>query len=1407
MLTFQLFAGARRRAVSALVVLFLSCLPAWATPSTTVVISQIYTAGGNSGATYNADYVELFNLSSANVSLNGFAVQYISSTGTSGTVIPLPAGVTLLPGQRYLIQGTPGTVGAPLPSAADYTASGLAAGAAAGRLYLTSSTVALAGTCPSANVVDLVGYGSTAACFEGPKPAPAPSTTLADLRTNPCTDTDNNGADFTTATPSPRNSAAASTPCSTSSTTSLAVSAAVSPSSINNGQTALFTATVTPATGSPTVTVTADLSSIGGSSSSAFHDDGQNGDTSANDNTFSFTEPISSAISMGTYSIVVRASDSALHTASSTVTLTVAPAATLTPIHTIQGSTPGTSAFNGKQVQISGIVTGLKATGFYLQARDSDADSDPNTSEAIYVYTGSGNIPAAAVRGNQLSMTGTVNVYAGSSALFPDVELDNPTGVTLLSTANPLPTAVTLTTSNPSPSGGIYQLYRMQSMRVAVPSLTTTQGSDGTFTETTETYVSNGIFWGIVTGTPRPAREPGLEVLDPLTPTEPATIPRFDDNPETFQVDSLGMTGRPAALDLSSSTLLTNVSGIVDFTGGTQTLLLDADNLPLVTGGTLTSAAPAPASNQVTVGELNMERFYNDIKDTPGAVTITTEAFQRRLKKASLAIRNVFNTPDVLAVEEMENLPTLTSLAQQISADAVAAGKPDPGYMPYLELGTDSSGISVGFLVKPSRINVISAIQFGKTTTYTNSTGAQAVLNDRPPYVLHAGIKRTGGADYPVTIIVNHLRSLNGVTDPTSTGASVRLKREAQAEYLANLIQGYQSAGEHVIVVGDFNAFEFNDGLVDSIGVIKGTPAPANQDVIAGVASLVSPPLQELLPTNVATNTYTYVFKGNAQSITHFLTTGDLSSSVNVMALHLNADFSVTGRNDATTPNRTSDHDGEIGYLTVPALASSLTFSPTSLNFPNVPLGVTSIDLTGLIVTNTGAAPIAFTSIVASTGFTQSNTCGATLAAGATCTLTVSFKPIALGTVTGNITLTDTDTNLTQTIALSGTGVPPPMLTLSAASATFPSTIVGLTSAAQTFTATNTGTSPISLIKVSASAGFTQTNTCGGIIAAAGTCALSVTFAPTAAGPMTGSVIFTDSATPSPQTLTLSGTGIAATPTITLAGSTSTAVAGATVTFTATLAGNSSTSPSGQVQFQDAGKTIGSVGIISMANPYTALVTFPTSALAAGTHTITAVYSGDTLYPSITSSAVMVTVSPAPAADFSITLSNSILSLTHAAPTQSSTVTFTPLNGFNAPVTFTCSGRPAYSTCTVTPASLSANGTTTLTVTAYTATASLAPSPILHTSQIVLALLGLPFLLAGSRQRKLLGILSRSQARTLALLIALATLGILSGCGGSATPQPTPTPTPTTPSGTSTLTLTATSGGITHTAAVTVQVQ
>ncbi len=196
---------------------------------------------------------------------------------------------------------------------------------------------------------------------------------------------------------------------------------------------------------------------------------------------------------------------------------------------------------------------------------------------------------------------------------------------------------------------------------------------------------------------------------------------------------------------------------------------------------------------------------------------LTPDAVNLRLQKASLTVRHVLRSPDILGVVEVENLSILQRLAARINADAVAQGEDDPMYVAYLEEGNDIGGIDSGFLVKSSRVDVLSVEQVGKDATYTppgQSPGAPLpLLNDRPPLVLQAAVHGPIATPFPVTVIVNHLRSLSGIDG--ADGDRIRAKRRAQAEFLASLIQSRQ-ATERVISVGDYNAFAFNDGFVDS---------------------------------------------------------------------------------------------------------------------------------------------------------------------------------------------------------------------------------------------------------------------------------------------------------------------------------------------------------------------------------------------------------------------------------------------------------------------------------------------------------------------------------------------------------------------------------------------------------------
>lgn len=169
-----------------------------------VLISQIYGAGGNTGAVYNADYVELFNRGNSTVSLSGWSLQYASASGTTWSVAPLSGSIA--PGKYFLIRLAGGSTGTALPTP-DLTSTAINMSQTQGKIALRNTADPFTGATPvgQSGLRDFVGFGSANAFRTSP--APSPSATTAIFRAGGgATDTGDNGADFSAATPNPRNS-------------------------------------------------------------------------------------------------------------------------------------------------------------------------------------------------------------------------------------------------------------------------------------------------------------------------------------------------------------------------------------------------------------------------------------------------------------------------------------------------------------------------------------------------------------------------------------------------------------------------------------------------------------------------------------------------------------------------------------------------------------------------------------------------------------------------------------------------------------------------------------------------------------------------------------------------------------------------------------------------------------------------------------------------------------------------------------------------------------------------------------------------------------------------------------------------------------------------------------------------
>ncbi|MCA1603167.1 MAG: lamin tail domain-containing protein [Acidobacteria bacterium] len=179
-------------------------------PELTTATFNLQSEGGNSGAPFRNDFIEIFNGGSATVSLAGWS--YAGATGMSWSVTDLTP-VSLAPGQYYLIQeSSGGSAGANLPTPDVTGTTGMAA--AASKVALVNSSSALSGACPTdATIVDLVGYGNSANCFRGVGPTAATSNATGILRkNNGRTETSNNAGDFAAGPPNPRNRNAAISP-------------------------------------------------------------------------------------------------------------------------------------------------------------------------------------------------------------------------------------------------------------------------------------------------------------------------------------------------------------------------------------------------------------------------------------------------------------------------------------------------------------------------------------------------------------------------------------------------------------------------------------------------------------------------------------------------------------------------------------------------------------------------------------------------------------------------------------------------------------------------------------------------------------------------------------------------------------------------------------------------------------------------------------------------------------------------------------------------------------------------------------------------------------------------------------------------------------------------------------------
>ena len=450
--------------------------------------------------------------------------------------------------------------------------------------------------------------------------------------------------------------------------------------------------------------------------------------------------------------------------------------------------------------------------------------------------------------------------------------------------------------------------------------------------------------------------------------------------------------------------------------------------------------------------------------------------------------------------------------------------------------------------------NLVYSTYLGGAATGSGDVGT-AIAIGPSSNVFVTGI--TTSNDFPVTAGVLQTTPKNA----TKTAFVARLdttKSNAQSLLYSTYLGGSsQDAAAAIAVDAGGNAYVGGATLSADFPTIPGAPqfTRATQGNALGYVSVLN-------STGTALSFSTYFGGSGGNSVSGIGLDAATSPNIYIGGGTASPDFPVTAGAFQTTFKTGAAFVAKLS----PAAATGVILSPSTVNFGKQAVGVES---QGLIVTLANLTGSSLTITKVSIGganaadFTVGNSnCSGTIAAGATCAISINFTPSITGAETATLTITDSDTSSpTQTVPLTGTGIAPAPVFLNPATIDFGSQGVNTTSAAKTVTLKNNSAVLISGIAVSISGGgassFAQTTACTSSLAAGASCTISVTFTPTATGAVTATLSVSDTDASSPQTATLTGTGGSTSPDFSVAVNPAavSVAAGATGASTVTVTG------------------------------------------------------------------------------------------------------------------------------------------------------------------------------------------------------------------------------------------------------------
>lgn len=537
----------------------------------------------------------------------------------------------------------------------------------------------------------------------------------------------------------------------------------------------------------------------------------------------------------------------------------------------IQSNTTS-SPYNQEVVTtVQNIVTAVGDDHFFMQTPPDRSDNDPTTSDGILVNI---NNPDVLV-GDLVSVSGRINEVDGNTQFNAlGLQLD------IVDVGQTLPPVVdfdqsfpSITPSNPHP---------LEAVEGMIVSFVATAAGPSTGADLAPLYTTES----------RPFREPGIQF-----PGMSGT-PVWDGNPELFWIDPDGLNQPNNRFIETGMT----VSGEGPMIQDNFQYIVTPSTYSISGDGILTQVRDKNLG-EISVGSFNVLMLNSNSGN-----------FQTKLRKLSKYIVESMKAPDIVALQELANSNSLGSLRNFILQNYGI------NYSNYFE--QSGGNINTGFLVKNTITDIV-VTQLGENENI--SLGGP--LHDRPPLLLTGNI--VSEPEIPIQVLNLHMRSLIDIEGDNSF--FVRTKRHEQAISIANMIQDRQD--ENLIVVGDFNAYQFSDGYVDVVNQITGQESLGaiftNQDI-------VNPPIINYTNTLPESERYSFVFRGNAQTLDHCLSVSQLDGLevVEVQYARGNADQPEAFENNSQVVNRASDHDGLVAFIQV---ENPIT-STSSINRPDFDL-------------------------------------------------------------------------------------------------------------------------------------------------------------------------------------------------------------------------------------------------------------------------------------------------------------------------------------------------------------------------------------------------------------------------------------------------------------------------------------